>query len=330
MTVSLHPDLFQILRGYAALIPPRCLQFPPHLSTQLIHDVLLEHVLLSPHFQLYPPSRQYQKAFWKCIISHLENKLEVGFVSRFLDPIYLTRRVQSETEIDPRIYEHYLDLMNASALHVIFAVFSDLDGQRLPGQGPPSQSYVTHFWKLDNDRTTSPSAPVDLGAYQTTTLLESRTLTECGTTGLRTWLASLVLAQYLIHNPALVQRKRILELGSGIGFLGSVVASLQLLVSGSDTSGFASPGMVCLSDVNDAVLLRCRDNVHLPCNRSASHTDMRCCFLDWSAALDPDGIAPLASLLHDDLDADLILGADIVRLANTSVLRSHRPRVLGV
>lgn len=39
---------------------------------------------------------------------------------------------------------------------------------------------------------------------------------------------------------------------------------------------------------------------------------MSCCFLDWSAALDTDGIAPLTSLLNDEIDADLIIGADIV------------------
>jgi hypothetical protein len=42
---------------------------------------------------------------------------------------------------------------------------------------------------------------IDISDYQRTTLLESRTTIERGTTGLRTWLASHVLAQYLVHNP---------------------------------------------------------------------------------------------------------------------------------
>lgn len=37
--------------------------------------------------------------------------------------------------------------------------------------------------------------------YASATLLESRTTIEAGTTGLRTWSASLVLAEYLITNP---------------------------------------------------------------------------------------------------------------------------------
>jgi hypothetical protein len=61
----------------------------------------------------------------------------------------------------------------------------------------------------------------------------------------------------------LVRRKRILELGAGVGFLGSVVASLQLLERPSDGS---SPGTLRMSDINDAVLSRCSDNVNLPCS----------------------------------------------------------------
>ncbi|KAJ7146268.1 hypothetical protein C8R44DRAFT_757025 [Mycena epipterygia] len=282
-SVCVHADLFQILRGYASLIPPNHLQFPSELQAQAIHDFLVDHVLLSVHFQTYPPSKQYQKSFWKWIIPHLEKKLGT-------DP-------DSELEIDPRIYEHYLELLNAGGVPV------------LTGQSPPAQSYITHFWRPDN--VTLPSASVDLGAYQTTTLLESRTMIEGGTTGLRTWLASLILAQHLILDPGLVHRKRILELGSGIGFLGSVVASLQLLERPLDP---IAPGTLWLSDINDSVLARCRDNIRLPCNLSSSHPDVRCCFLDWSAALAPDGIAPLTSLLNDEIDADLILGADIVSM----------------
>ncbi|KAJ7729264.1 hypothetical protein DFH07DRAFT_850404 [Mycena maculata] len=276
---GIHPDLFQILCGYASLIPPNHLHFPSHLHAEVIQDFLLVHILTHPHFATYPPSKQYQKSFWKWMIPHLEQRLGDS-------------DVDSDLEIDARIYDHYLDLLNA---------FQTPGGALgLTVQNPPSQSYITHFWR--------PPAN-DLGTYQTTTLLESRTMIEGGTTGLRTWLASLILAQYLILNPDLVRGKRILELGSGIGFLGSVVASVQLLESRLDAP---APGTIRMSDINDSVLSRCRDNIGLPCNLSSSHPDVRCCFLDWSAALDTDGIAPLTSLLNDELDADLILGADIV------------------
>ncbi|KAJ7044966.1 putative methyltransferase-domain-containing protein [Mycena alexandri] len=286
MMVSIHSDLFQILRGYASLIPPNYLQFPSHLEAQTINDFLVHHVLLNPHFQQYPPSKQFQKLFWKWVIPHLEKKLET--------------EGDSEAEVDSRIYEHYSqELLTSSSAPSLGP--GNVAG--LTGQSPPPASYITHFWRPEIQRG---SASVDIGEWQTTTLLESRTVIESGTTGLRTWLASLILAQYLILNPALVHRKRILELGSGVGFLGSVVASLQLL------AGHEDAGNLVMSDINDSVLTRCRDNIQLPCNLSSSHPDVRCRFLDWAAALDPDGIAPLTSLLREELDADLILGADIV------------------
>jgi tRNA1(Val) A37 N6-methylase TrmN6 len=54
----------------------------------------------------------------------------------------------------------------------------------------------------------------------------------------------------------LVTSKHVLELGSGVGFLGIIVATLQQL---SKTSG-----SVWLTDLDDEVLSRCRDNLILP------------------------------------------------------------------
>jgi hypothetical protein len=73
--VSIHPDLFQILRGYASLVPPNRLQFPAHPQTQIIHDFLVDQILLNAHFQKYPPSPEYQRSFWKWIISQLEQRM---------------------------------------------------------------------------------------------------------------------------------------------------------------------------------------------------------------------------------------------------------------
>ncbi len=51
------------------------------------------------------------------------------------------------------------------------------------------------------------------------TLLESRTLfSGSGTTGLRTWEASLHLGQLLCASPSIIRGKRVLELGSGTGY----------------------------------------------------------------------------------------------------------------
>jgi methylase of polypeptide subunit release factors len=60
---------------------------------------------------------------------------------------------------------------------------------------------------------------------------------------------------------ALVVPKSILELGSGVGFLGIIVGTLQLeKVSGQS-------GSLWLTDVSDEVLQRCRENLSLPCSK---------------------------------------------------------------
>jgi protein-lysine N-methyltransferase EEF2KMT len=132
---------------------------------------------------------------------------------------------------------------------------------------------------------------VDLESFHTATVLESRTTIESGTTGFRTWFASYVLSQYLIMHPGIckfnnrrkcqnadtmisfsesITSKRVLELGSGVGFLGIIVATLQQLELSSKTANarltISSPGSLWLTDLNDEVLSRCRDNLNLPCS----------------------------------------------------------------
>jgi protein-lysine N-methyltransferase EEF2KMT len=65
----------------------------------------------------------------------------------------------------------------------------------------------------------------------TITLLESRNLVAAsGTTGLRTWEASLHLSSHLLSNPSLIASKSILELGAGTGYL-SILCSKHLSAS---------------------------------------------------------------------------------------------------
>src|SRR6267142_2265748 len=68
---------------------------------------------------------------------------------------------------------------------------------------PPSPSFTTHYWKPtprpDSSLSTDDMSSIE---YHSVTLFESRTTIESGTTGLRTWRASFVLAQFLIQNPS--------------------------------------------------------------------------------------------------------------------------------
>lgn len=82
----------------------------------------------------------------------------------------------------------------------------------------------------------------------------------------------------MISLSELIISKRVLELGSGVGFLGIIVATLQQL---SKTANFCSlsnsrltdlsPGSLWLTDLNDEVLTRCHDNLNLPCSEHSLH-----------------------------------------------------------
>ena len=83
--MDLPDPLFNVLRAYATLQPPRSVR-KPDVSFSRTHEFLLKDLLLNPHFQEYPPSRQYQLSFWKWAIDWLEELMseEAGGLSDFL------------------------------------------------------------------------------------------------------------------------------------------------------------------------------------------------------------------------------------------------------
>ncbi|RYP59869.1 hypothetical protein DL769_008359 [Monosporascus sp. CRB-8-3] len=104
------------------------------------------------------------------------------------------------------------------------------------------KSYVTYSPSL-LDQSHPPNSPHQI------TLLESRNLiSAAGTTGLRTWEAALHLGQYLCANPALIQGKRVLELGAGTGYLSILCAK------------FLEATHVIASDGSDDVVANLPDN----------------------------------------------------------------------
>ncbi|EAU92324.2 hypothetical protein CC1G_00543 [Coprinopsis cinerea okayama7 len=270
--------LFEVVRQYACLSPVNAISLPKDISNTVLQDFLVKELLEDQHLKVYPPSQQYQRTFWKKIVAHLERTSIMP--------------EDEEFEISSVIYDHYLGLLNPN---------NDSSGSSsFVGQGPPSKSFVTYFWKAPGLTSSE--------RFLKTTLLESRNMIESGTTGLRTWTASFVLAQYLIDHPDVIVRKNVLELGAGIGFTGIVASAIQVL-AGQDSS---NPNKIWLTDVEDTVLATCRDNVDLPCNTSSTHGGVKTQQLDWYAALDENRRPEMVSLLHRTLDPDVIIGADIV------------------
>ncbi|RXW17043.1 hypothetical protein EST38_g8819 [Candolleomyces aberdarensis] len=131
---------------------------------------------------------------------------------------------------------------------------------------------------------------------------------EAGTTGLRTWTAAFFLAQYLLQNPDIVLQKRVLELGSGIGFTGIVVGTVQVL---SQAQGSPLPKL-WLTDVDETVLSVCRRNVDLSCNLSSLHGNIQVARIDWFDALNETSAYNMSFVIREQMDPELIIGSDIV------------------
>jgi hypothetical protein len=208
----MDPQLFALGRDFFALVPINKLKFPEKISLSQLNSFFMNHILFDGHFQKYSPSNQYQIGFWKWAIQHLEEiarhiseEEEVGF-------IFQDMRIRSASWTPQLIYDRKMKLPRryTSIMSVLYRSLSGkpyffpdtpskLNRRTASGVMPPSPSYVTYFWLPDE----SASLNVKKEAHDhfTATLLESRTMIESGTTGLRTWLASFHLARYLIQNP---------------------------------------------------------------------------------------------------------------------------------
>ncbi|KAH6917094.1 putative methyltransferase-domain-containing protein [Coprinopsis sp. MPI-PUGE-AT-0042] len=260
-------DLFAIKRHYGCLYPPQKIRVPSGLSHSTLQTFLLSEILHDDHLNAYAPAVEYQRTFWKRMLSHLETASPAS--------------EDEEFEVASEIYEHYLGL-----LHVANGP------QPMIGGKPPSKSFITYFWQDSASQ------------LRRATLLESRNTIEGGTTGLRTWTASFALAQYLVDHPDLVAGQRVLELGSGIGFLGIVLSAIQ--AHNTET------GRLWMTDVDETVLASCQANINLPCNVHLGQNEIHTRRLDWHDALDEARLPGLHLLLRHDINPDVIVGADIV------------------
>jgi hypothetical protein len=128
----------------------------------------------------------------------------------------------------------------------------------------------------------------------TITLLESRSvISASGTTGFRTWEASIHLASFLFsqQGSVYIENKRILELGAGTGLVAIFCAR------------YLKTKYVLASDGSQDVVDALQDNVFLNGLDHDSHIDCR--ILRWGRSLDED---------EDGQEKifDVLLGADIV------------------
>lgn len=251
-------DPTSLLHQYAALQPLHQLQIS-HSPLELARNQpsLVSSLITHPRLAEFPPAKTYQRGFWKIIVTLLEEgcRTEAG--------------QEEELEVVEEIYEVYVDAMQQND--------GTVGGGEDEGPRKPL-SYKTFFFNAGVPDPLLGRTEVKTASL---TLLESLLTIQAGTTGLRTWGASLRLAELLLAQPTILfpspkslkGMQRVLELGSGVGFLAGVVGVLgrELEVAAREVeesrqSGIVSGGQpfgVYATDLDANVLESLEGNVKL-------------------------------------------------------------------
>lgn len=162
-------------------------------------------------------------------------------------------------EVHDRLYEHFTELVNNS--------------------GSRGQGYAWKHFEL-----------WPIGVLDTVSIRQSETIISDGTTGLHCWQAAGALAEWCLANPSKIKGRSVLELGSGTGLTGLVVAKA------------CAPARVVLTDGNEKVLALLRENVAENCNNGELVSVVA---LDWEEV-------DTSLSEWKDLQPEVVIAADVV------------------
>nr|CDI53460.1 conserved hypothetical protein [Melanopsichium pennsylvanicum 4] len=234
-----------LLIQYQARIPPRSTAFvwPSHSILLRIQE-RLDHDLFRN--TKYKATHRYRTLFLRELCARLEAAVHAE------SAILRTQGIDEieHPEVDGALLERYVDSMASGSSST--AVFTS--------GSAPNTEFTTHCWSHSRDFAAVGSEDdADLlHGYAKVTIREEGSAISKGTTGLRTWEAGLRLAAHLIKEPSVVTAPgtRVLELGSGAGFVGAVVATQQALSGNVDVRTY-------LTDMPGQVITRARDTLHV-------------------------------------------------------------------
>lgn len=242
-----------LLIQYEARIPPRSNSFlwPSHavllrIQTHLDHDLFQN--------AKFDATARYRTVFLRELCARLDAAVQAECA---------VLRIQGVDEIeypevDSTLLERYVEVMTGGSAGVASIT---------PGAAPETE-FTTHCWPWSGAASSDSSchdAEDLLRDYANVTIREEGSAISKGTTGLRTWEAGLRLAGHLISEPSMMASPgtRILELGSGAGFVGTVCATQQLLSSQADVHTY-------LTDMPGQVVARIRDTLHVNALQSST------------------------------------------------------------
>ncbi|ORX96440.1 putative methyltransferase-domain-containing protein [Clohesyomyces aquaticus] len=265
MDPATQAQLTILRRQYFQLVEPTHLRWPDDkiLKTFPVQSWIFDNLFDRDKIPSAPPDR-YRLRILKILVSNLERAIE-----------------------DPDEDEILDDLMTA---------LSSLVSTTLPSETTAAQqkASVTYAYPVH------PSDDSESGNF-TVAILESRNiLSSSGTTGLRTWEASLLLGSYLVTSETgrrMIEGKRVFELGAGAGML-SILCAKYLAVSG-----------IVASDGDEVIVDMIKDNIFLNGldTESVSHSVLRTASLKWGRSID-------AVTFSEDYGMeipDVVLGADV-------------------
>ncbi|KAJ1029192.1 hypothetical protein NDA18_002820 [Ustilago nuda] len=237
-----------ILIQYEARIPSKSSSFvwPPsavllQIQAQLDHDLF--------QYSKYEATTRYRTTFLRELCARLDAAVQDECAALRLQGVDEIEY----PEVDAALLERYVETMSSgsSGAGTIGATLGSA----------PETEYTTHCWPRVANSPIEVAVETDVDLlcdYAKVTIREEGSAISKGTTGLRTWEAGLRLACHLISEPSVITAPgtRILELGSGAGFVGTVCATQQLMSQQADLHTF-------LTDVPGQVVTRIRETLHV-------------------------------------------------------------------
>ncbi|KAK9876876.1 hypothetical protein WA026_015911 [Henosepilachna vigintioctopunctata] len=148
-----------------------------------------------------------------------------------------------------KAFIEYLEKQNSTVADCVFDAFG-----RLVALPYPSSNFCYTYHLIAKNENS--------GCIPLILLKENINIISEGTTGLKVWQASQMLAEWVLQNPTYVENRKILELGSGIGLTGLIVSNL------------AKPSKYILTDCHPTVLSVLSDNVKLNTNMKPEDCDV--------------------------------------------------------
>lgn len=289
-----------LLVQYEARIPPRSSSFvwPSGPVLLAIQGLLDRDIFQTP---LHQATTRYRTLFLRELCARLDGAVQAECA------VLRTRGVDEieYPEVDGTLLERYAEMMASG---------TPSGAVTITAGSAPDTEFTTHYWPKPNSFTAGSAEGGEadiLQDFAKVTIREEGSAISKGTTGLRTWEAGLRLAGHLVSEPLIITAPgtRILELGSGAGFVGSVCATQQAMSAQDDVHTY-------MTDMPGQVVTRIRDTMKVNgLDTSSSIVEVK--ELDWlelsaerQQSQQRDDL-PTISFLHE-AKPTLILAADVV------------------